>query len=133
MGTMIVDDKGTFRLPPHGQHSWDEPSIIRQMALTFDPGDKLNGSLYLCDPSNGGHSIAVSQAVSALRERGLWSSQEPKQVRDEQRGAYEAQLTFVGAHEFAVGDTKLLIARYDHSKFPSNPERFEAWKEALGA
>ncbi len=120
-----------------GQHSalgsWDGPSIFRSTQLTFDPGDKANGSLYLCDPSGGKQSQVIEQVIACLRERALWSSQAPKQVRDDQRQAYEEQLVFVEAVEVVVKGARLVITRCNHPKFPSNAERFSGWKRALGA
>lgn len=120
-----------------GQHSasgsWDGPSIFRATQLTFDPGDKANGSLYLCDPSGGRQSQAIERAIAMLRERALWSAQDPKQVRDDQRQAYEEQLVFVEALEVVVGGARIVITRCNHPKFPSSAERFSGWKNALGA
>jgi hypothetical protein len=101
--------------------------------LTYDPGDKTNGSLYLCDPSGGTQAQAVEQGIVLLRRQSLWSATAPKQVRDDQRQAYADQLVFVEAMEVAVGGACLVIARCDHPKFPSSAERFAAWKKALAA
>lgn len=110
---------------------WDGPALIRQTALSFDPGDKLNGSLYLCDPAGGAGAAQVDAAIERLRAVGLWSGQPVRQVQDDQRAAYEAQLLFVEACEFAAGDAKLVIARFDHTKFPSSAPRFAEWKRVL--
>ena len=112
---------------------WDGPAIFRTTALMFDGGDKANGSLYLCDPSNGQQSKAVGQAIDLLRAHSLWSMQDAKQVRDDQRQAYEDQLVFVEAAEVVVGGSQLVIARCNHPKFPSISARFDAWKTALDA
>jgi hypothetical protein len=111
---------------------WDGPTVIRDTTLTFDPGDKFNGSLYLCDPSGASQSQALDQAIALLRGAGLWSSQLPKQVRDDQKAAYETQLQFVEAVDITVAGAQIVIARYDHPKFPSSADRFDAWKKALG-
>ncbi len=113
--------------------SWDGPSIFRTTQLTFDPGDKANGSLYLCDPSGGKQSQAIERAITLLRDHALWSAQDPKQVRDDQRQAYEEQLVFVEAVEVVVEGARLVITRCNHPKFPSSAERFSGWKNALGA
>ncbi len=120
-------------LPPRPTTAWDGPTVIRNTTLTFDPGDKLNGSLYLCDPSGGlpTSAKALEQAITALRSVGLWSTDLPKQVRDDQKAAYEAQLQFVEAVEITFAGAPLVIARYDHPKFPSSADRFEAWKKVL--
>lgn len=119
-------------LPARPNKIWDGPTVIRTTALTFDPGDKLNGSLYLCDPSGGLQTQALDHAIAILRGASLWSTQLPKQVRDDQKPTYEAQLQFVEAVEIDVVGMQLVIARYDHSRFPSSADRFKAWKEALG-
>lgn len=111
---------------------WDGAAVFRTTALAFDAGDKVNGSLYLCDPTNGLQRAAVEEAVSVLRARSIWSAQEVKQVRDDQRQAYEEQLVFVEAVEFPIGGARLVMVRCDHPKFPSSSERFAAWKIALG-
>ena len=119
-----------------GRHAasrnWDGTSIFRSTQITFDPGDKANGSLYLCDPSGGKQSQAIERAIAMLRERALWSAQDPKQVRDDQRQAYEEQLAFVEAVEVVVEGARLVITRCNHPKFPSSAERFSGWKSALG-
>jgi hypothetical protein len=119
-------------LPARPEKVWDGPTVIRNTTLTFDPGDKLNGSLYLCEPSGVSQSQALDQAVVLLRGAGLWSSQLPKQVRDDQKAAYETQLQFVEAVDITVTGAQLVIARYDHPKFPSSADRFDAWKKVLG-
>jgi len=110
--------------------SWDGPSIFRSTAITFDPGDKLNGSLYLCDPG-GVHGLVIAKVIAHLRGKSLWSEQDPKQVRDDQRQAYEEQLLFVEAVEFVADGVTLVAARCNHPKFPSSAERFADWKKAL--
>ena len=117
---------------PAALHTWDGPAIFRTTQLTFDPGDKANGSLYLCDPSGGKQAQTVDLAIAALRQGSLWSSQDPKQVRDDQRQAYEDQLEFVEAVAVTVGGAGLVLARCNHPKFPSSAERFAGWKRVLG-
>jgi hypothetical protein len=119
-------------LPARPKKVWDGPTVIRNTTLTFDSGDKLNGSLYLCDPSGASQSQALDQVIALLRGAGLWSSQLQKQVRDDQKATYEIQLQFVEAVDITVAGAQLVIARYDHPKFPSSADRFEAWKKVLG-
>ena len=119
--------------PQSASRSWDGPTIFRTTQLIFDPGDKANGSLYLCDPSGGKQSQAIERAIAMLRQRALWSAQDPKQVRDDQRQAYEEQLLFVEAVDVVVEGVRLVITRCNHPKFPSSAERFSGWKNALGA
>lgn len=111
--------------------SWDGAAIFRSTAISFDPGDKLNGSLYLCDPTGGEHGQVVAKVIAHLRGKSFWSGQDPKQVRDDQRQAYEEQLLFVEAVEFVAGGVTLVAARCNHPKFPSSAERFADWKTAL--
>ena len=110
--------------------SWTAAAIIHGTTMTFDGGDKLNGSLYLC-ATGGDVSVATSDAIATLRAAGLWSADEPKSVRDDQKPAYEQQLQFVEAVEVAGRSGRLVLARFDHPKFPSSAERFAAWKSAL--
>jgi hypothetical protein len=112
--------------------SWDGTTLINENTLTFDAGDPANGSLYLCCPP-GAAAAASEAAIERLRSAGLWSSQPPKQVKDEQKPAYAAQMRFVEAAEALVNGQKLVLARYDHAKFPSSAERFAAWKATLKA
>lgn len=111
---------------------WDAAGIFRTTALTFDPGDPGNGSLYLCDPT-GEAAAAVAGAIAVLRAAELWSQTEPKAVRDDQREAYESQLRFIEAAETTVNGVRLVLVRCDHPKFPSSGDRFEAWKQRLRA
>jgi hypothetical protein len=111
---------------------WTASSVIHGTAMSFDGGDKLNGSLYLCVPGAGADPTVANAAITALRAAGLWSMDEPKSVRDDQKSAYEQQLQFVEAVEVGGRFGPLVLARFDHPKFPSSPERFAAWKAALG-
>ena len=111
--------------------SWTASTVIHGTAMSFDGGDKLNGSLYLCVPA--GSTDPTAAAIASLRAAGLWSADEPKSVRDDQKSAYEQQLRFVEAVEIGGQSGRLVLARFDHPKFPSSAERFAAWKKALGA
>lgn len=104
-------------------------ALIRETTLTFDGGDKLNGSLYLSTPP--GSDEAARAAIEVLRAAGLWSADPAKQVKDEQREAYATQMQFVEAVEVRAGGKPVVLARYDHPKFPSSAERFAAWKSAF--
>ncbi len=123
-----MNDKPTRQMAPK---TWDGPGIFRTTTLIYDSGDRANGSLYLCDPTGGKQTQAVTQAITLLQGRSLWSAQEAKQVRDDQRQAYEDQLEFIEAVEIAVAGARLVLARCDHPKFPSSAERFSDWKEAF--
>jgi hypothetical protein len=104
-------------------------ALIRETTLSFDGGDPQNGSLYLSTPP--GADEAARAAVEALRAAGLWSADPAKQVKDEQREAYATQMRFVEAVEVRVGGRPVVLARYDHPKFPSSAARFAAWQAAL--
>jgi hypothetical protein len=104
----------------------DNESILEAYDLSFDPADKRNGSLYLCTPR--GSALTRPDAwIAGLREAGLWSPEPPRQVPDEQRQAYRDGLVFVAAVAYAAGPEHVLLARFDHPKFPSDSERWEAW------
>ncbi len=120
-------------MPRFRYKSRDGAAIFRNTAITYDAGDKANGSLYLCDPTGGQQKQIVEKVIENLRGKSLWSSEESKQVRDDQRKAYEEQLSFIEAMEFAADGGTLVIARCNHPKFPSSAERFSAWKIALGS
>ena len=111
---------------------WTASGIIHGTAMRFDGGDKLNGSLYLCVAGAGADPIVADAAIAALRAAGLWSMDEPKSVSDDQKSAYEQQLQFVEAVEVGGRFGRVVLARFDHPKFPSSAERFAAWKVALG-
>ncbi len=98
--------------------------IIDHHTLTFDPGDKRNGSLYLGTPPGSGGNFDVTATLSAMRQAGLWSSTPPKTVGDDQKQAYKEQLKLVDAVEYDAG---FLVARFDHPKFPSDGARWQAW------
>ena len=105
----------------------DKASIIDQHDLTFDPGDKRNGSLYLGVARDGSSALDVTATLGALRAAGLWSETEAKTVPDEHRQAYKDQLLLVDSASFG-GATGFIIARFDHPKFPSDAERWNAWR-----
>lgn len=64
---------------------WNGPTIFDTTKLMFDVGEKANESLYLCDPSNGQMSQSVDQGVQLFQAHPLWSKQDAKQLRDDQR------------------------------------------------
>ena len=101
--------------------------IVDDYDLAFDPGDKLNGSLYLCTP-RGSAATRPDGAIAAL-----WSEVAPKSVPDEQRQAYKDGLIFVAAIAYRAGAEHLVIARFDHPKFPSDSKRWEAWVDFFDA
>ena len=103
-------------------------TIIDGYALTFDPGDKRNGSLYLCEPLETTGSLALAELIDGMRAAGLWSEAEAKQVPDEHRPAYKAQLVLLAAGRYkAAGE--FLIARFDHPQYPSDDGRWQAWQQ----
>ncbi|HXC38451.1 MAG TPA: hypothetical protein VN667_05850 [Burkholderiales bacterium] len=110
--------------------TYDGIALIRDNELSFDPGDKQNGSLYVCRPPASPAS-ATEAAIAQLRAAGLWSDQPVKTVADDQKPAYQAQMIFVEAVDVGVAGQKLILARYNHPKFPSSGERFAAWKACL--
>lgn len=110
----------------------DSAHIIDDHDLTFDPGDKRNGSLYLGVARSGGSTLDVAATLAALRTAGLWSEVEAKTLPDEHRQAYKDQLVLVDCAAFG-GATGFIIARFDHPKFPSDAERWAAWREFFNA
>ena len=103
-------------------------NIIDDYTLTFDPGDKLNGSLYI--GSDAQDDVQLLQLIAGMRQENIWSTVEFKQVPDEHRPAYKEQLDFVEAIQYETG---LFIARFDHPKYPSDAERWQAWKQFFAA
>lgn len=109
----------------------DKSLIINQHVMTFDPADKKNGSLYLCVDPTIAPGTNVALVIEKLREAGCWSSQEPKEVPDEHRSAYEEQLELIEVVSFRDADSPFLAARFNHEKFPSDDERWETWLNTL--
>ena len=106
--------------------------IVDHYDLAFDAGDKLNGSLYLCTARGAGGNLAQGW-ITALQGAGLWSDTPHKSVPDEQRQAYKDGLIFVAAIAYRAGLEHIVIARFDHPKFPSDTRRWEAWVDFLDA
>jgi hypothetical protein len=106
-------------------------TLMEGYDLLFDPGDKLNGSLYLCTP-RGNDSMDASRLLESLRAAGLWSKDPEKSVADDQRQAYKDGLEFVEARAFATDGGHVTVARFDHPKFPSDEDRWRAWLECIG-
>lgn len=104
--------------------TFSSDSIVDGHDLYFDAGDKRNGSLYLCVPRGAARPDA---ALAALRSAALWSDEPDKKVADEQRQAYKDGLQFVAAVEYGAADERLVLARFDHPRFPSDASRFQAW------
>ncbi len=105
--------------------------IIEQYSLTFDPGDKRNGSLYIGYKREGDFDLTL--LIAALRAENIWSADAFKQVADEHRAAYKEQLDFVEAFSYKIDGATLLIARFDHPQYPSDEERWQAWVQFFDA
>jgi len=105
-------------------------TIVDNYDLSFDSGDPKNGSLYL-GVLRG--SATPGAAMAALRSAALWSDAAPKQVADDQREAYKSGLQFVAAVAYEGPGGELLLARFDHPKFPSDGERWAAWLKVFDA
>ncbi|MEQ8230189.1 MAG: hypothetical protein RLW61_13240 [Gammaproteobacteria bacterium] len=108
----------------------DTPTIVDHYDLTFDAGEKANGSLYVCTPRG---AAAPDTIVAALRKAALWSAEPAKVVGDEQRPAYRDGLQYVAAVAYRDADGHVLLARFDHPKFPSDAARWDAWLACLDA
>lgn len=106
--------------------------IVDNYQLAFDSGDKLNGSLYL-GTLRGTTANHAENWIVPLRAGGLWSDTPHKSVPDEQRQAYKEGLIFVAAIAYCAGAEHIVIARFDHPKFPSDTKRWEAWVDFLDA
>lgn len=106
-------------------------AIINNHRLTFDPADKANGSLYLCDDPSVEPGTNVQLIIDRLRAANLWSTEAPKEVPDEHRAAYEAQLELVEVVTFRDADSPFLAARFNHEKFPSDDTRWQSWLDLL--
>jgi len=114
--------------PRENSSGQDLAALVDQTVMSFDPGDKANGSMYVCEPPGGAASIAV---VNALRAAGLWSALAAKQVPEEHKAAYKTQLTFLESREFRIGGARIVLLRGDHAKFPSDATRWEQWNATL--
>ena len=106
--------------------------IVDTYDLAFDPGDKLNGSLYL-GTLRGTTTNHAENWIAPLRAGGLWSDTPHKNVPDEQRQAYKEGLILVAAIAYCAAAEHIVIARFDHPKFPSDTKRWEAWVDFLDA
>lgn len=103
-------------------------AVIDNHELSFDVADKRNGSLYVCEPRGLAGTIMTQDLLAALRKSELWSDDEPTSVPDEQRNAYKEQLTLVETAPYKQEEVGFLIARFDHPRYPSDGERWDAWK-----
>ena len=101
-------------------------ALLDKYDLSFDVGDSLNGSLYLCQ-LHGPAGIDLLPLCTKLCSAGLWSGQNPKRVEDGQRGAYRRELEFLEAIAFSIEGNNVVIARFDHPKYPSDATRWLAW------
>ena len=114
-----------MQLPDSFSTDW----IVDHCDLRFDAGDAANGSLYLCTARG---APAPERALETLRASQLWSADAVKLVAEEQRDAYREGLKFVAAVALDRDGESLVLARFDHPKFPSDAGRFAAWQNALG-
>jgi hypothetical protein len=113
-------------LPSIPPAEFGSETILDYYDLSFDAGDKENGSLYLCTP-RGSFNVSAEPWIAALREAKLWSVEPAKRVADEQRQAYKDGLIYVAAIAYRADPEHILLARFDHPKFPSSSARWEAW------
>jgi hypothetical protein len=104
--------------------------IVYHNDLYFDAGDASNASLYLCAPS-GTSTDVVESIIESLRAVSLWSQQPYKVVPESHKKDYATQMRFIACAQFRSRSIDLLIARYDHSKFPSDAARWSAWLVAI--
>ena len=109
--------------------NWDLTTLVDRTVMTFDGADKKNGSLYICNPGTSAGEVSV--LVEVLRKAGLWSDQEPKQVADAHKAAYKEQLVLDEVIELSVNGQAIVLARCNHSKYPSDAERWAAWKRVF--
>jgi hypothetical protein len=109
---------------------FDTAVIIDHYDLRFDAGDRANGSLYLCTPRG---SAPPDAALDLLRASGLWSADAEKSVAEDQRQAYKDGLRFVAAAAYRAGVGHVVLARFDHPKFPSDAARWQAWLACFDA
>ncbi|MFT4585502.1 MAG: hypothetical protein ACI8XZ_005272 [Gammaproteobacteria bacterium] len=105
--------------------------IIDHHDLAFDPGDPLNGSLYICRPLGEPRAQHCDPLIAELQAAGLWSDAQVKEVPDDHRGAYKQQLSFVEHVRYDIDGSEISIARFDHEKFPSDAKRWIQWKDAI--
>ena len=103
-------------------------ALIDEHTLVFDPADKANGSLYLAIPLSHPEALDLSAALQALRTAGLWSAEPEKTVPDTHKPAYKEQMVFVEAVHYQGAGGVFTLARFDHPKFPSDANRWAAWK-----
>jgi hypothetical protein len=103
--------------------------IIDSYQLYFDADDKNNGSLYIGVPlDHDGQTSAVEPIVKKMRERAIWSETSLKSVPDEHRSAYKEQLELLDVRSYVdQNNVALIVARFDHQKFPSNADRWSDW------
>lgn len=112
--------------------AFNSASVVDHYDLTFDGGDKRNGSLYLGTP-RGSSVTRPDEWVALLRAGGWWSDTPTKAVADEQRQAYKDGLIFVAAIAYRAGTEHIVLARFDHPKFPSDTARWQAWIDCFDA
>ena len=104
--------------------------LINQFELYFDGADKNNSSLYLCVDDTLGDASA-QRIITALRHAGLWSDATAKTVPAAQKPMYAEQMTFLGYKSGHFEGEVFHVAAYDHPKFPSNPQRWQAWQDYI--
>lgn len=107
--------------------------ILLHYAVAFDAGDPGNGSLYLCVNATEADSTVFEPAIARLRDAGLWSQEDCSQIKDSQRAVYSEQLRFIATEPVQIDGCSMLLARFDHPKYPSSAERFNAWVTCLSA
>lgn len=102
-------------------------ALIDECDLYFDAADRSNGSLYICTPAAEDSERLAGRLASRLRSAGLWSSEGPKQVKDSQKDAYRTQLALLDIHVGQIEGTTFILCRCNHSSFPSDNNRWNAW------
>ncbi len=102
--------------------------ILEQYRVFFDPAGGPNGSLYLCLPRDPESAKLAGYFAKQLRNQSLWSDQDAKAIADEQIPAYASQLELLEVSAVPWLQRGCLLLRCEHPKFPSDDNRWAAWK-----
>jgi hypothetical protein len=97
-------------------------TLVDSFDLKFDSADPKNGSLYIaCNNS------LADILIGDLRTRALWLEGGASVIKEDQKDAYKAGLIFVAAEDYMSGDETLVLARFNHPKYPSDSSRWAEW------
>ncbi len=130
-GTLDESASGLYFPSNPDRNDWinliDGSSIFDLYNVSFDPGDRTNGSLYICDPLDRPSGIVLDEVVTKMRDARIWSDHDASHVPEKYKEQYKRELVLKEVVTYKTQNGDFLVARYNHPKYPSHDSRWANW------